>query len=438
MTPPEDPQERRLQCYTAKRRASSPQGGAAIRPWEQREPRPHPELARFSTPRAYEPPHLAALKEDLALGRMSLPRVAAMVSAEPRSTRVARALGSLQVFDAIQTDATAYDATIAAGPEQLLVATNFRIAIQSKTAGPPLRETTLRTWFASALPAEVDVVFDPRVLYDQFDGRWVLVASGVHYDDFTRPFLLLSVSQTSDPSGDWWIWALPESGDATAIPWPDHPSPGVDAHALYLSANLFIGLTGGPGQSRLRVIPKAAPYTGGTVTYTDFDGLQNPVDDDHRERTPARTVFPCHTWGAPGVEFLVSTRRDLQIEQTVVLWTVTDPTGDAEVTCRSVAVAPYPIALPPATQKDGPLLNTGDARVRNAVFSGGSIWFAFVSSHQDGATVGAARWYQLDPVAGRVVQEGHFAVKDVHHCYPAIVPDVNGNATLVVGRSSST
>ena len=433
----DDPLGRAFQCYTAKRRGDGGRAGEVITPSERPEPPPHPELARFSTPRAYEPPHLAALKEDLAVGRALLPRVPSTVSARPAAARVARALGSLQVFDAIETDATAYDASIAAGPEQLVVATNFKVAVLSKSGGPPLVETSLRAWFTTVLPPEVDTVFDPRVLYDQHDGRWVLVASGVHYEDFTHPFLLLSVSQTSDPRGDWWVWAFPESGEA-AISWPDHPSLGVDAHAFYVSANLFIGLTGGPGLCRLRVIPKGAPYAGGTVSYTDFEGLQNPVDEDHPEPTPARTVFPCHTWGAPGIEFLVSTRQDHATERMLTLWTLADPTGDPQLTCRSVAVAPYPIALPPATQKDGPMLNTGDARVRNAVFSGGSIWLAFATSHQEGATVGAARWYQLDPVAGRPVQEGHFAVSDVHHCYPAIVPDIHGNATLVVGRSSPT
>jgi hypothetical protein len=102
-------------------------------------------------PRAYEPPHLAALKEDLALGRALLPRVLSTVSARPGSPRVAQALGSLQVFDAIETEATAYDASIAAGPAQLVVATNFKVAVLSKTGEPPPVETSLRAWFASGL-----------------------------------------------------------------------------------------------------------------------------------------------------------------------------------------------------------------------------------------------------------------------------------------------
>ena len=38
----------------------------------------------------------------------------------------------------------------------------------------------------------------------------------------------------------------------------------------------------------------------------------------------------------------------------------------------------------------------------------------------------------------RPVQEGVFALPRVHHSYPAIIPDMHGNAALVLGRSSST
>ena len=69
MAQPEGPRGGLSECYTAKRRGSSGQGGTVITPWERPEPSPpHLALESFSTPRAYEPPHLAALKEDLALG----------------------------------------------------------------------------------------------------------------------------------------------------------------------------------------------------------------------------------------------------------------------------------------------------------------------------------------------------------------------------------
>jgi hypothetical protein len=405
-----------------------------VTPWRLPEPTRPPGLDHFAPPQEEEPPALALLKERLTRGRVRLPRVPSTVTDRPRSARVEGALRVIQHLEATETDATAYDATIAAGPAHLVIAVNFKVVVLSKGGGPPLAQSHLRAWFDSVLPVEVDVVFDPRVLYDQYEGRWVLVASAVRYEDFTSPFLVLSVSHTSDPSGDWWTWAFPESG-GKPIPWPDHPCLGVDPHALYLSANLI----GASSPARLRVIPKTAPYGGGVVTYTDFEGLQHPTDKEHPKPTPALTVFPCHTWGAPGVQFLVSTRRDTHpVEKSIVLWTVTDPAGSPRLTSRSVPVPPYAASVPFATQNGGPQIWTGDARVRNAVFLGGSVWLAFASTHAGGTTVGSVRWYQLDAAAGTLVQKGNFLVEDVHLCYPAVVPDVHGNAILVVGRSAPT
>jgi hypothetical protein len=52
------------------------------------------------------------------------------------------------------------------------------------------------------------------------------------------------------------------------------------------------------------------------------------------------------------------------------------------------------------------MIGTGDARVRNAVFSGGSIWFFFASRHQAAAldpTDGVTIWvYGAYPVSEKV------------------------------------
>ena len=432
-----DPLAGQVQCYETKRAGHSAEKGRPITPWVQHPLPLHQEEARFSTPPKYYPPHLERLRADLAAGRAVLPKVSATVSAGP-SPRVRQALGSLKTFDSIDSPATAYDAQIAAGPDHLLVVTNYDAAVMKKTDGTLVATLSLMTWFSTVLPAGVTKVFDPRVLYDQHDDRWVLVASGAHYPDFTSGVQLLSVSCTSNPEDGWWVWGFPETVDGTAW-WPDHPTLGVDAHALYLSANLYVD-PAGLGDARLRVIPKDGPYAGDLVSYTEFLKLRDPKDAEHPELAPASTVFPCHTWGAPGVEYLVSTRKGKEhqdAETMLTLWSVIDPTGNPELTCRSVSVSGYVYVVPDVPQKDGPKVVAGDAKVRSAVFSGGSIWLAFATSLRvENSDVAAIRWYQLDPVAGQRVQEGTFALGGIHHCYPAIIPDMHGNAALIVGRSS--
>ena len=70
-------------CYTVKHPGHSPQAGHLMMPWTRPAPAPHPASARFSTPRKYEPPHLARLREDLGSGRMQLPQAPSTVTGSP-------------------------------------------------------------------------------------------------------------------------------------------------------------------------------------------------------------------------------------------------------------------------------------------------------------------------------------------------------------------
>ena len=84
-----------------------PREGVLITPWEQVGRPPHPNLRNLGTPRKPEASSVTRFKERLALGRARLPRVPPTVSEAPASLRVERALESLQVFETIDTDATA-------------------------------------------------------------------------------------------------------------------------------------------------------------------------------------------------------------------------------------------------------------------------------------------------------------------------------------------
>jgi hypothetical protein len=74
---------------------------------------------------------------------------------------------------------------------------------------------------------------------------------------------------------------------------------GVDNLALYVTSNQF-AFGGGFQYAKIRVIPKAGPYSGGAARYFDFVGMKNG------NNTMAFTIQPCHTFGAPQVEYLVS------------------------------------------------------------------------------------------------------------------------------------
>jgi hypothetical protein len=70
-----------------------------------------------------------------------------------------------------------YDATLAAGPEHVMAAVNARVAFYTKGTGTAVLQRTLVQWFSGVV--QNAKIFDPKVLYDQFAGRWVLLAVGL-------------------------------------------------------------------------------------------------------------------------------------------------------------------------------------------------------------------------------------------------------------------
>jgi len=127
------------------------------------------------------------------------------------------------------------DPVIAAGPNQIVAVTNSTIGIYSKT-GKKLGSIAFSTWFKDIAEVKQASLFDPKVLYDQYTGHFVLLIDSVRDKDKTA-YYLLSVSKTSDPTGEWVIWALSQTlnGRRKVSAWSDFPGLGIDETAIYMT-----------------------------------------------------------------------------------------------------------------------------------------------------------------------------------------------------------
>src|SRR6202035_5127980 len=103
------------------------------------------------------------------------------------------------------------DPIMTAGPNHVVVATNSSWAIYSKT-GSLLYQTTFDNWFAKQGPPSF--IFDPKVGYDPSAGRWILFALA-RDTDAQRSYYLISVSDDSDPIGNWASWKLDAGMDGS-------------------------------------------------------------------------------------------------------------------------------------------------------------------------------------------------------------------------------
>ena len=159
------------------------------------------------------------------------------------------------------------DPIIAVGPSHIIPIVNVQLAIYNKS--PPYAQTagpmSLNTFWGSNVAPPVtstDGVFDPWAVYDQFAGKFVIIA--VRIDSIPRGYILMAVSKTSTPLtltvADWDFFQYDRTQLAPTATFPDYPKLGYDDLAYYISENNFL-ISGGFVNSRVFAIRKSALTT---------------------------------------------------------------------------------------------------------------------------------------------------------------------------------
>ena len=122
------------------------------------------------------------------------------------------------------------DPITAAGPNHLIGAVNTSFEIFNKS-GDMQERVDPTAWFENVLPglggpqdSPLGRAFDPKVIYDHFEDRWVLVYLAIDRNPTTQSWILVSVSDDADPHGNWCNWALRAdvNGSTPASNWSDY------------------------------------------------------------------------------------------------------------------------------------------------------------------------------------------------------------------------
>lgn len=98
------------------------------------------------------------------------------------------------------------DSQIAARPTYLVAVVNSLIAIYNKT-GAQQGSFQQPSAFFNGLGLSEEF-FDPRIIYDQTNQRFILTTAEIDFTGLTNGHLVIAVSDTSDPTQTWHKWAL--------------------------------------------------------------------------------------------------------------------------------------------------------------------------------------------------------------------------------------
>ena len=329
----------------------------------------------------------------------------------------------------------------AVGPQHLMAMMNGAVVVQDRS-GAVLLSTTLSNFWASVGPFSTNKTFcavghevtDARLAYDPLGQRWI--ASALTSLGTPNAGLLVGVSASADPTGDWHLRRFP--ANAATKEYFFYPSLGFNSRWIVAQAGKANGDVQGStsfGGSHIWVLDKADFYAGGTGRFTlfkrtDFEYSQTPAAtfDADAENLHLVTLGPNEG---------DNNRSSLQI------YTISGQTG-AEVLSTGLRVsgpAWRDISSAGNNANTLPQLGTNrlfgvyDSIVSSCVFRHGSLWVAHsIHLPTGGSRRVALQWWQINPQRG-VIQRGRLddPLNKTH--YAGGYVSVNRVGDLIVGYS---
>ena len=164
------------------------------------------------------------------------------------------------------------DTTGAVGLDKVMTTLNNNVVIQDKATGAQLSLVGLGAFWSST---GATGVFDPRVLYDPYNNRWIVAAAS--NAQTANSSVLVGVSNTPDPQGTFTLFRF-IVGCAPGSPgcnagggWADFPMLGFNKNWVAIGWNQFTINTLTFTDGRMLVLDYPA-LRGGAATATIFSG----------------------------------------------------------------------------------------------------------------------------------------------------------------------
>lgn len=296
------------------------------------------------------------------------------------------------------------DVDMAAGPEHLIVVVNIAFEIYDKqgnslTDGPvPFANFFDGTAGCTAFDGGgVAGVFDPDVLYDTVNDRFILGIDGNGTD------FCVAATQTGDPLGGWNRYGFPTNINGAFF---DFPHMGVGEEAIFMGSNQFGGALPFGFEGRVFAMDKVALYGGGPLAVVSrelappgleggnnvkLDGTPQPA-----QQQPVGTPFYIMSENFDGKVHSVYSWNDPFGADEWVLEGDVDLAAASGVPCEGFSC--FPISWPQKGSVE--ILAGNDFRGQETEYRNGMLWTTQTISCNPGkGTRNCVRWAQIDPTA---------------------------------------
>lgn len=200
-----------------------------------------------------------------------------------------------------------------------------------------LLSSTLQTWFNNV--GAVPSIFDPKVFWDPWNSRWVLLGLGRNAA-INESYYYVSVSQTNDATGLWWNYRLNAhvNGSINTLFWADYPGLAFNMSCVFITSNQYNN-SNAFQYAKIRTLRKNQLYSGAALGWYDFWNMANG------DASTAFTLKPAHMWTQPVADtsqYFINTKSGGW--NSVTFWRINRPASNAMITLTrlyTVAVNVY-------------------------------------------------------------------------------------------------
>ncbi|MDR3610462.1 MAG: FlgD immunoglobulin-like domain containing protein [Ignavibacteriaceae bacterium] len=333
------------------------------------------------------------------------------------------------------TNAIPPDPIIAVGPDYVMNLVNTQFTIYDKN-GNNIKSIDANTWLNASIP-DPGIVTDPKVIYDHFDKRFVMVWLTINTTAM-QAYWTVSVSHDSTPLGTWYTWALPcnLNGKTDAKNYGDYEGLGFDKDCIYITGNMFSLSTTFYMYSKLRVIPKAQLYsnTAGPLKWWDLWNITPPASS-----VSTFGIRPAIVFGAPAEYYLIYGSNNNGNIFTVFKLTNTHSSTAPVLSGINVTVTQYlkPSDVNQLGGSGGINIDGGTSQIRNEpVYRDGFLWAVHPVRNPTSTAYSAVHYVKINIASGTTSEDYVFGDPGYWHNYPAIMVDKDLNMAITYSQSS--
>lgn len=309
--------------------------------------------------------------------------------------------------------------------------------VSKSRLGNELSHVSLNGFWASIYQANInagDYAYDPKLRYDPYNQRWMItVCTGAN---LANSRVLIGVSQTSDPTQNWNLYAIPSSNSGSV--WADQGNIGFNKNWVSVSVNMYsLAVDEAHSQFQravLYVVDKVKIYTNNTLSYRAFSDSGSSLVT---ASTYDNTINPLYVVG-----------KSNGGAASVTLYKIDGAVGAEtfnSIANVSTSNGPWINGSTYAVPQlgDSRTIDTDDDRVSSCIYRGGStngsIWFTQTISPTSGPARDDIQWWQITP-SGNVSQTGRIddPSGNTFYGYSSIAVNKHNAALIGYTRFSSS